>query len=546
MTFQRILQTLSLGLFVFLLWQPSFPLDSILPVETFLKLDPLIFLGTGLSGRAIAASLFLFLMVLFTAVLLGRFYCGSICPFGITIDLAERFIAKKSLAPAEPPSRLRLLKYEFLLFILGASLFGTSLVYLGSPLSWITRLYGLLLHPMLYFLSDSAMMAVRPIANQWNMTSLAYVQITTPRYDFPWLTALFFVTIFGCARYSPRFWCRYLCPSGAILSFFASKPVLRRQVSKDCTHCGHCIRRCPMGAIDKDPRVTVHSECIVCETCVRICPANAISFKMTPFDQNRSARAFCPDRRKMLLAGLSGAGAALITLAGNRNIEGGSGPAMITRVEHIRPPGALPERDFLARCIGCGECMKACPTNTLQPAGPAGGLSGFFSPVPTPRLGPCVPHCNVCGQVCPTGAIRGLSLEEKTWAKIGTAHVLRHKCIAWEHGKKCLICAELCVYDALKFKMVPELSVAVPFVDENKCSGCGVCEHNCPVMARSAIIVEPMGALRLRSGSYRERGHEMGLSLSVRRKGTYESSLPGGGEHEETLDPAGLPPGFTD
>jgi ferredoxin len=139
-----------------------------------------------------------------------------------------------------------------------------------------------------------------------------------------------------------------------------------------------------------------------------------------------------------------------------------------------------------------------------------------------------------------------LTLEEKIWAKVGTAHILRHKCLAWEHGKQCLICAEFCAYDALQFKMIADIPVAVPFVDETKCSGCGMCEHNCPVQARSAIVIEPMGAIRLASGSYRERGSEMGLSLSIRRKEAGKHPLDQGDGNTEDLDHQALPPGFTD
>ena len=107
-------------------------------------------------------------------------------------------------------------------------------------------------------------------------------------------------------------------------------------------------------------------------------------------------------RRKVIRAGVSGAGAAIITLTSLNHLHGNLAPIL------IRPPGALPEKDFLARCIRCGECMKACPTNTLQPVALVAGFSAFFSPKITPRRGPCEPLCNVCGHVCPTGAIRAL------------------------------------------------------------------------------------------------------------------------------------------
>ncbi|GAG29319.1 unnamed protein product, partial [marine sediment metagenome] len=76
--------------------------------------------------------------------------------------------------------------------------------------------------------------------------------------------------------------------------------------------------------------------------------------------------------------------------------------------------------------------MKVCPTHALQPAGLQAGIEGMFTPVLTPRIGACEEQCNLCGQVCPTGAIRNLPLEEKKYAIMGNATIERNRCIAWE------------------------------------------------------------------------------------------------------------------
>ena len=140
----------------------------------------------------------------------------------------------------------------------------------------------------------------------------------------------------------------------------------------------------------------------------------------------------------------------------------------------------------------------------------AAGLPGLLTPVVTPQLGPCDPACNVCGQICPTQAIRPLSHAERIWAKVGTAHILRHKCLAWELDRKCLVCDEVCPYDAIVLKTVPDCKVPVPFINEKRCAGCGFCEYHCPVQAKAAIIVEPMEAIRLQSGSYIQKSREIG------------------------------------
>jgi ferredoxin len=158
--------------------------------------------------------------------------------------------------------------------------------------------------------------------------------------------------------------------------------------------------------------------------------------------------------------------------------------------------------------------MRACPSNSLQPLGLAAGLGAVFSPVVTPRRGPCDPGCTACNQVCPTGAIAPLPKSERIKAKLGTARIFRQKCLAWEMGKKCLICDEVCPFDAIEFRMRPDGRLAVPFVNENKCGGCGFCEHYCPVQATPAIVVEPMMALRLLKGSYRVAARQGAMSSS--------------------------------
>ena len=81
----------------------------------------------------------------------------------------------------------------------------------------------------------------------------------------------------------------------------------------------------------------------------------------------------------------------------------------------LRPPGALDESDFLSRCIRCGECMKVCPNNALQPTLTEAGLEGLWTPTLVPRIGYCEPSCVLCSEVCPTGAIWQITPREKGW-----------------------------------------------------------------------------------------------------------------------------------
>jgi NAD-dependent dihydropyrimidine dehydrogenase PreA subunit len=199
--------------------------------------------------------------------------------------------------------------------------------------------------------------------------------------------------------------------------------------------------------------------------------------------------------------------------------------------------------------------MKACATNTLQPVWLKAGLEGIFTPVIVGRFAGCAINCTVCGQVCPTGAIRELTAIEKKHAKVGTAWIARQNCLVWEQDRKCLVCDEVCPYNAISFQPVPGLRNAAPVVVESKCSGCGWCENKCPVHGASAIRVNVIGEIRLASGSYVEKAREYGLSFKTKESavdrlapGTFDEpgtsaeqapfSEPPGAQQED------LPPGF--
>jgi formate hydrogenlyase subunit 6/NADH:ubiquinone oxidoreductase subunit I len=146
--------------------------------------------------------------------------------------------------------------------------------------------------------------------------------------------------------------------------------------------------------------------------------------------------------------------------------------------------------------------MKICITNGLQPALGEAGLGGVWTPVLIPRKGPCERHCNLCGQVCPTQAIRTLTLEEKSYVRIGQARVEPARCLEWGYGKACLVCDEVCPYGAIFVGRSKGSGRRGPVVDAQVCVGCGVCEHHCPVVGEAAIRVASWIEDRLLEGSY--------------------------------------------
>ncbi len=511
--------------------------------ELFLAMDPALVGLTFLAARTFEWIFIAALFVLAVTPLFGRIFCGYICPMGTTIDLSDAKLARKSgsrAAHGVSPT----LKIYLLAGFAGAALMGVGMVFWLAPLSLITRFYGMVVYPVVRLFSDRAVGLVRPAADWLDFRPLMFLEIEPHRFATQFFILGVFVMVFAAVRLSPRFWCRYVCPSGAMLSLLSKKPVFRRQVDEKCNQCGLCSRICPMGAIDPEgPETTRHGECIVCRQCEKKCPKQAISFAR---GQDACRRApVSAERRRVLLAALAGAGTAAVGMTGLTAVADENAEGNVRAARLIRPPGALPEPGFLDRCVRCGECMSACPTNTLQPVWFTAGFLGMFSPAVTPRRKYCDPRCTVCGSVCPTGAINPLGALERVWARTGTAVIARQKCLAWEHKKGCMVCDEVCPYDAVEFEKRPELPYPVPHVNEDRCAGCGYCEHFCPVIHEAAIVVTPMNALRLDKGeSYEAEGALRGYQLRLRPKET-----PGtGGEFETPGDVKnpedGLPPGF--
>ena len=188
--------------------------------------------------------------------------------------------------------------------------------------------------------------------------------------------------------------------------------------------------------------------------------------------------------RRTLLAAIPAAAASLVV----KHTLGPNGH------NAIRPPSADPAR-INALCARCGNCMRACPEKLIHPDLGASGIDGLFTPALVLRSRDakqesyCFQDCVACTQVCPTGALRPLTVEEKHARPIGLAVIDFKKCLAWEKKEYCAVCDEYCPYQAIKLQ--ERNGVNCPTVDAAKCRGCGACESACaadPI----AIVVKPI------------------------------------------------------
>ena len=216
---------------------------------------------------------------------------------------------------------------------------------------------------------------------------------------------------------------------------------------------------------------------------------------------------FSPSKDKRIDIGRRNVlGAAVVGLAGGVLMKGN--PLEMGRTYNdglIRPPGSLAEEEFLDKCIRCGECMKVCPTNAVQPLMFEAGLEGMWTPVLRPELAYCEYKCNMCTQVCPTDAIVKLTLEEKQKVKIGLAYVDRSRCLPWAYGRACQVCYEQCPLPEKAIRLEDavvttargtKITVKQPYVSAELCIGCGICQNKCPVSDQAAIRVTSTGETR--------------------------------------------------
>jgi ferredoxin len=328
-----------------------------------------------------------------------------------------------------------------------------------------------------------------------------------------------FLAVFLLSLCGRRFWCRYVCPSGAMFSVGNLLRFGERKVEHTCIDCHRCVHICPFDAIQPD-YTTRTADCTFCETCGGVCPPGAIQF-VTRFHHDNFKPASKPpvrprpvSRRAFVAAAAAAAGtAALIRLPAS-----GSGRDV---VEPLRPPGSVPEELFLDLCIRCAQCFKVCPGPVLHAVGLEYGWESLWTPVVNPDHAGCHQDCNFCTLVCPTGAIRPLTIAAKRQFHIGLARVDTDTCLPFRQRdrRECDVCYVECEqagYHAIEMRdieialdppppegMFSELElremtrIRAPFVNAAACVGCGICQYRChtlyvvqqPTLDRSAIRV---------------------------------------------------------
>ncbi|MBN2575194.1 MAG: 4Fe-4S binding protein [Deltaproteobacteria bacterium] len=477
---RRAYQAVFLAFFLFLVFVSTSQYIRGYDVQWFLELDPLVALTTTLASHALHHTLLWALPLIVLTLVFGRFFCSWICPMG-TLHHMLGFLGRKrkvlDRVKQNAPRPSHKIKYAILAVMLGLAAAGSTQIGLLDPIASTWR---------------GLSVSLLPAAS-----NTAYGLYQGERH-FQWGT---FVTIYFLAALAlnfvyPRFYCRVLCPLGALLGLLSKFALFR--IAKEpgkCNDCEVCGADC-QGAADPQGKVRA-TECMVCLNCIQGCKRGGLAYRFLP-ELRLSKTTTDLSRRKWITAGVAGVVSVPLARASD-GVDPRPNPA------RIRPPGALEESEFLAKCLKCGACMKVCPTGGLQPALHEAGIEGLWTPILVPRIGYCEHSCTLCGQVCPTGAIAQLKLADKVGnmpdkppVRIGSAFFDKGRCLPWGYNIECIVCEEVCPTSpkAIYFKLETvtdrngqEKTLKFPHVDLDHCTGCGICETRCPVVDRAGIRV---------------------------------------------------------
>lgn len=410
-------------------------------------------------------------------LLFGRVYCSTVCPLGIMQDFFNWLsgkINKKKKYGYKPESKW--LRYGTLAILILAWLFGfTFLVGLLEPYSAYGRMADELLKP-LYILGNNlfAWISERTGSYRFFKVLLSIKSVTSL------VVAVLTLLVIGHISYHHgRTWCNTICPVGTLLGFFSRFALFRIKIDTDrCNHCQACSKKCKAFCIDSKNQTVDYSRCVGCFDCLDVCKQKALTYGITRKKADSAREKDAVDESKRQFLKSTAVLAALAPQALHAKVTGLAGDKHVP----MSPPGSLSHENLLQHCTACHLCVSKCPSHVLTPAGLEYGLGGIMQPLMKFDHGYCNYDCNICSQVCPNGAIRPLTVEQKHKTQPGHVVFDISRCIVNVQGTSCGACSEHCPVQALH--MIPyKDGLTIPEANQDMCVGCGGCEYICPVHA---------------------------------------------------------------
>lgn len=408
-------------------------------------------------------------------LLVGRAYCSVICPLGVMQDVISRIsgLRKKKKSRFSYSGEKKWLRYGILVIFVVALVAGlTPLAALLAPYSSYGRMVSSVVSP-----------------------SLSPVAI---------VAAVSFVVVAIMSWLGGRTYCNTICPVGTILGFFSRFALFRPVINTSkCNSCKRCAKKCKASCIDAKNHRIDYSRCVACMDCIKNCKHGALTLRYAlnnkACNNGKSSSDKCSNEntdsslRSFLTLSATLAATSLVK-AQEKKVDGGlaaiEDKKKPERATRLVPPGAKSLRHFSQHCTACQLCVSECPNNVLRPST---NLDTLMQPEMSYEDGYCRPECTRCSEVCPAGAIRPITVAEKSSTRIGHAVWIKKNCLPVADGVECGNCARHCPSGAIFMVHIDandDESPKIPVIDTERCIGCGACENLCPARPFSAIYVE--------------------------------------------------------
>ncbi|MCM1032037.1 MAG: 4Fe-4S binding protein [Oscillibacter sp.] len=430
-------------------------------------------------------------LILLTLIL-GRVYCSVICPLGVFQDIVSWIAGKRKKNRFRYSPALTWLRYGVLaVFIIALVAGAGSLVALLAPYSAYGRMASNLLAPLY----------------QWGNNLLAYWAERIDSYAFYsvdiWMKGIAtfgiaagtFIVLALLAWRNGRTYCNTICPVGTVLGFLSRYAYLKPVINTEkCNGCGLCARNCKASCINSKEHAIDYSRCVACMDCIGKCHQGAIAYAHPRKSAHTENREEVSHARRNFLTITSLFATTTFLKAQEKKVDGGlaviEDKKIPNRATPITPAGSQSIRNFTQHCTACQLCVSVCPNQVLRPSS---SLSRLMQPEMSYERGYCRPECTKCSEVCPAGAIRPITVADKSSTQIGHAVYVYENCVINTDGVECGNCARHCPTGAIQ--MLPSIaddpnSPKLPVVNTERCIGCGACENLCPARPFSAIYVE--------------------------------------------------------
>lgn len=453
------------------------------------------FVPALMRSAELAAALIPVAFIIVVTLLWGRLYCSTLCPLGTLQDMVIRLSTTRR--------RRRRFRFSRSSWRVHAGVFVAMLVLLLAEVMWplsllepysnFSRVVSQVGRPLL----ASVRNGVAQLLSQWHIYAITPVEMPRLTSVLVALAAVWLMGIVVLSYAKGRAFCNLLCPTGLLLRLLARVSLFKIVIGEHgCTGCGLCEKVCKARCIDSGNKAVDFAACVGCFNCLAACPASAMHYTATHRRKTQSPAHTPPANvdttRRQVLAGaaLLATSAAFPHAALATSKRQPSTPVM--------PPGASERDHFTGHCTACYLCVSACPSQVLRPSLLAYGWGSLMQPRMVYESAACIYDCHACTEVCPTGALLPLSLDDKRLTQIGRARFVKDDCIVVKNKTMCGACTEHCPTGAVH--MVPfENGLSLPYVSDELCIGCGACEHPCPAQPDKAIFVEGLSPHKVAS-----------------------------------------------